>query len=251
MSIPPHRTVKSRCPAPPAGPTDRGARLPEYSPSPSTLLEEGRKGSAWTVPWSDLMMVMFILFLVLFIFTNKSDVLSRDALTMSRETPELRGKPSAMQASLVPMDKNMRSLYARLAEDLDGYAQIATVSLSPEGGVLVALHGESFFAPGRADLNREALPILEIVARVLSLASNQVVVAGFSDFHETTGASGDLELSVLRAVQVIGFFTQKNRLVPEMFVVQGYGSTRPLVPTEGLFPAFNQRVEITITDRPV
>jgi chemotaxis protein MotB len=244
---------RSGRPAPPLGPVSFRARFPEYKSSSSTLLEEGRKGSAWSVPWSDLMMVMFILFLVLFIFTTKSDVLSKDTLRMSREVPDLQGRPSMVRSALIPAEKNMRSLHARLEEDLSGYSRIATVSVSQEGNVLVALQGESFFAPGKAELSLEALPVLEKIARVLSLARNQVIVAGFSDFHETMGetVAGDLELSALRAVRVICFFTEENELLPEMFVVQGFGSARPLVPAAGRSLANNQRVEITITDRPV
>jgi chemotaxis protein MotB len=239
----------------PAHPTPRAhcLTLPDFRPSSTTLLEEGRKGVAWSVPWSDLMMVMFILFLVLFIFTNKSDVLSMDVLRMSKETPDLQGRPSPVRTGLVPSEKNMHALFTRMSEELSGFSQIATVSVSREGDVLVALQGASYFAPGRAELSAEAIPVLEVVARVLSLARNQVIVAGFSDFHQTVGEtpSSDLELSALRAVHVIGFFTRERGLVPEMFVVQGFGSGRPLVPSSMESSARNQRVEITITGKPV
>jgi chemotaxis protein MotB len=218
----------------------------------SSLIEEGRRGSAWSVPWSDLMMVMFILFLVLFIYTNRSGVLSKDVLR-SRETPDMLGSPSTMRSAFVPADRNLSAVHARLQEDLSGYSNVATVSISREGNVLVALHGETFFSPGRAELNLEAAPVLQAIAHVLSLAKNQVFVTGFSDFHEGLGGttSGDLELSAMRAVRVTCFFTDHNSLFPEMFLVQGQGSSRPLVPASAPTSERNQRVEITITGRPV
>jgi chemotaxis protein MotB len=229
------------------------ARFPRSSPSPSALLEEGRKGAAWSVPWSDLMMVMFILFLVLFIFTNKSDVLSRDSLRVSREATELQGAPAMSRSALVPTRKNMAPIYERLDEELSGFSRIASVSMSMEGDVLVALHGDAFFAPGEVELSLDAFRVLQSVARVLFLARNQVIISGFSDFHESAGgaAAEDMALSAMRAVQVVAFFTREHGLVPEMFMVQGYGAARPLVPaTEGAMVR-NQRVEITITGSPV
>jgi flagellar motor protein MotB len=63
--------------------------------------------------------------------------------------------------------------------------------------------------------------------------------------------SGDLELSAMRAVRVTCFFTERDSLSPEMFLVQGHGSSRPLVPVSAPTSDRNQRVEITITGRPV
>ncbi|MFW6357380.1 MAG: OmpA/MotB family protein [bacterium] len=216
---------------------------------------EGRNRTEWSVPWSDLMMVMFILFLVLFVYSTKLKVIPQFSGGNTPHSAQIEEDGRIRYIGASPeMQKNLEGIFHRLQDELQNHAAMTRLSYSEDKGIVISLHGETIFTPGGPNLSSDARPVLEKIAEVLFLVRSTVLVAGFSDrFAEIQGSERkDLELSALRAVQVTCFFTEENGLEPEMFVVQGYGAAKPLYP--GNIPenvSRNQRVEITITGNPV
>jgi chemotaxis protein MotB len=212
--------------------------------------------TAWYLPWSDLMMVMFILFVVLFVFAAKREAIPKFAEqgAPTEATPVSGVRPEQGRVVSGPvMRVNLDDVGQRLEEAV-GEVNPVTVSrdlLVNEGGVTVSLPGGEFFSKGGAAIAREARPVLDEIARELALTQTLVYITGFADAEAARGTrfKSAWDMASARAASVAEYFTTVAALPPERFVVQGMGQHRPLVPnTSRVNFSRNQRVEIRVTD---
>ncbi len=199
--------------------------------------------SGWAVPWSDLMMVMFVLFVVLFVFATREHGLPR---VFDRER---ENHPEAKIPTVV-LDSVMRQLKVVLGER--GLLGVS-VRRDPGGDLCITLHGPLFFDKGQAALNQEARPVLVELARIIGPVRSRIIVSGHVDGELAelpTGAAW--EISLLRAARLTVYLTEELGLDPERFVIQGLAATAPLVPeTTPQGKDLNRRVEIRLTAQPL
>ena len=210
----------------------------------------------WAVPWSDLMMVMFVLFVVLFIYagTHKdvkilfSSQSAADARASSALDPliGLIGQISSRAASGGTKDvvgmADARVLYRSRANG------ISVVQEAP-GQVRISLRGALFFDEKSGDLKPEAGQYLDEIAKVVGLNVGTVHVIGFADQSESEGVES-FTLSTERASDVAGHFISRFGIDPRRIVITGRGAYQPELPeTSEANRAANRRVEIVIVNQ--
>lgn len=205
--------------------------------------EENQAGkSSWAVPWSDLMLVMFILFLVLFVFHTRETLVRVPVNQDGHWNQAVQNQSSSLQ---------LQGLYTQAREKLSTPGAPVSVKMTEQGSVLISLFGEVFFSPGSADLNPESNKYLQQIAEIVSLAQGQVKVAGFTDSRENSvqGDRSIFEISAMRAARIGEELTRSRGLRQENLVIQGHGTPRPQVPENSpVGSELNRRVEIRIVD---
>ena len=235
-------------------PSDMSGEWPGFSPG----LEEygpadARSGLAagWSVPWSDLMMVMFILFVVMFVYVTTH----RDVSIMFRAYGE-----DAATAEVDPLE----GLIGRLTGDqksraLDGFfaaggpemlfkSELSGVSVMREGAgrLRIVLRGDTFFAAGGSVLNPEAGMYLKEISDLLRLSTGAIQVIGYASEGEVDSVAG-FTLSSARATAVAAHLIEGLGVEAARFTVSGRSIHEPEVPsTAAMHENVNRRVEIII-----
>ena len=187
----------------------------------------------WSVPWSDVMMVMFVLFVVLYSY-QQAERNVREAFR------ELAVEPDGGRDVL----RDSRALIR------DADLQDIDVVLQNDRSVKVVMHGAAYFDLGSADLRPEALRFLADLAEVLRHNAYEVRVVGHTDNFPIHSARypTNWELSAKRATRVARHLIDQGRLAPGRFTVVGHSMYQPAVFNSSLDnKALNRRVEIIIT----
>ena len=200
----------------------------------------------WSVPWSDVMMVMFVLFVVLYSYQQAErdvrEAFRADAPVVERtfDTPPFR------EPTLEPRDvlRDSRALIREAdLKDID-------VVLQSDRSVKVVMYGAAYFDLGSADLRPEARRFLADLAEVLRHNAYEVRVVGHTDnfpIHSSRFPT-NWELSAERATRVARHLIDRGRLAPGRFTVVGHSMYRPAASNSSLdSKAMNRRVEIVIT----
>jgi chemotaxis protein MotB len=219
----------------------------------------GDGSTSWFMPWSDLMMTMFILFVVLFAFAVKDrpvpQVFAPEADRAVAARLSRQGGDGLLDVP-AGLSLNLENLSRTLSRRLAKYGEEVRVSHQPGVGVVVSLSGPRFFAPGRFELPADARPVLDILAEVLFLARTQVLITGFAERVAEAGheeARPDpWRLAALRASGVAAYFSAERGLGADMFLVQAMGALKPVLPeTSEDNRRANRRLEIVITTIPL
>ena len=137
------------------------------------------------------------------------------------------------------MDEQERQLRERL--DKTGVG----VTRSGEN-LILNMPSDVTFAFDKADINPDFWPVLRDVAFVLEKYDKTIVNI---DGHTDTSGSAEYnqKLSVARAENVAHHLLQEG-VMPERFIVTGYGESRPRIVTgDGVKEPLNRRVEIRIS----
>ena len=211
----------------------------------------------WSVPWSDLMMTMFILFVVLFIYHSaKKEFLAPDGLGTERSmeyTPPSPAKGGERgydhQATLPKLfDLSTKTLQARNLKNF------ASVDLVADTAVRIILTGDLLFAIGETALKPEAKEKLKQLAPIIKKTPYTVNIVGHTDNLPVHSAlyTTNWELSVIRACVVARFFIEEMQVPENKFFLTGHSYFQPLRPhTSEENRAVNRRVEIILTkERP-
>ncbi len=231
------------------GPFDTGlshkASQPAQTPFPS----------GWSVPWADLMMVMFVLFVVLFVYASQK----RDtALLFARPSPDAAVKTddSPIQTLLLrtaslsdPASEDSRQVYEKARQLLySSNGGGVAVTMEADGGVRVNLGGAIVFAENSAEIAGPGLDYLDETAGLLAASPRRVHVVGYADTAEAGGdPAGQLRLSVDRAASAAQRLMASHGIEPERFAVSGRGAAGLLAPpTSARNRQKNRRIEIVI-----
>lgn len=209
--------------------------------------------TTWAVPWSDLMMVMFVLFLVLYATqTAETKVGTQFDREEASTHTEQEGFAIADPRTQDPTDpRNLPgSVYEEslLAVEEAGFQEVNVV-LRPDDSVQVDLDGALFFALGSADLGDRARHLLDRLALVLAGNAQRVEVVGHTDSQpiHTSRYPSNWELSTARASAVARHLIRYGGLDPRRFRVVGLGHHAPAgLGSSGSAKARNRRVEIVI-----
>jgi len=211
----------------------------------------------WSVPWSDLMMTMFILFAVMYIYQSaKREFLSskemgsdfnldlRSAAAISSEGRRFDNSPTIPKF----YDLSKRTLKAR------NLNHFASVDLVADKAVRIILTGDLLFDTGKAELKPEAKNKLREITPIIKQTPYMVNVIGHTDnvpIHSALFPT-NWELSVVRACGVARFFIEEMNIPARKFYLSGHSYFQPVKPnTTAKNRATNRRVEIIITrERP-
>ncbi|OIO00350.1 MAG: hypothetical protein AUJ49_09920 [Desulfovibrionaceae bacterium CG1_02_65_16] len=212
----------------------------------------------WSVPWSDLMMIMFIVFAVLFIYTNGRD--KPVPIPTPTQAPVVRA--SATKAPVDPGQAFMGQLNDPVTKDgKDPGAQGApiretyyrsdnlgiSIVRETDRQVRVFLRGDLFFTPGGDHLLAASDKYLDRISEILRVSTGAVLVVGHCAADETKTPEEGLALSAARAASVAEYFIKAAHLDAKRFMITGRGSFQPEAPsTAPDADKRNRRVEVLV-----
>ena len=217
----------------------------------------GSDAGAWAVPWSDLMMTMFILFAVLFVFASAK----RDFFREIRE--DLDGSPETIRQELDQPRSRVTKLRPVHRETYTGMQAQKSIGLRPgddadvlakdmESPRLIAftLDRPILFSHLSSELEPEAVASLRTVLPIIRKSNLEVQVIGYTDglpVH-TPEFEGNWELASARAMTVAHWLMREGKVSPSRITVSGRGPNDPRVPnTSRANRIQNRRVEILLT----
>ncbi|HVO66214.1 MAG TPA: OmpA family protein [Syntrophales bacterium] len=197
----------------------------------------------WAVPWSDIMMVVFVMFAVLFIYSvSKRDI--ADAFKKPNETKVEVPKQEPRQ-EITPDQFNEMSRRLRR----DAKPDEISVGIGKDQTIKISASDSLFFDLGKADIKPEAIKFLKDFAEVVKKTKSNIRIEGHTDsfpIHSPTFPT-NWELSAIRAVNIARFLIEETGIEPERFTIVGHSLYKPAVPNTSLEnKAKNRRVEIFI-----
>lgn len=216
----------------------------------------GGNFAEWSVPWSDLMMIMFIVFAVLFVY----QATRKEAPAPEPKVAETKAPTDPMQAFLGQLNDPVtgpvkggkaRFTQARDAADRETYYQSDNLGIQvvreTDRQVRVFLRGDLFFAPGGDRLVTSSSDYLGQIAEILRVSSGAVLVIGHADEGEAKTPEESLGLSARRAANVAEYFIRTAGLDAKRFMVTGRGAFQPETPaSDPDAPRRNRRVEVLV-----
>ena len=159
--------------------------------------------------------------------------------------------------------RNLAQLKAEEADQLRAARELLEKRLSSEiaskdvdvgfdeRGLVVRVVDRVLFDSGKAKLRREALPVLDKVARVLNedLPDQPVGIEGYTDNQpiKFSGWKDNGELSLARARSVLGYLVEKRSVDSVRIAPNGHGEGDPIAPNDTVAGRQrNRRVEIVV-----
>lgn len=220
----------------------------------------------WLVSYADFMTVMFILFIILFSFSQldleKYKALS-GSLISEFGSPGLGGggNPIMNFPGTGPGTEEPKTPAQIEAENLSNIMNMVTVYAQEKGissnislrsnekGLHISITGTVLFNEGSATLTPEAKEFIKVIFSKLRELPNEILIEGHSDNRpiKTAEFPSNWELSSARSINVIRYLIEDFKFDPERLISAAYSEYRPLVPnTTAENMALNRRVEIII-----
>jgi chemotaxis protein MotB len=175
------------------------------------------------------------------------------ALTLMKDMRKKVGMPQGKTGALVTSVKMLEDFFASEDDDereqiLIGLESILQFS-EDDRGIVLSFEANLLFAPGEAEIKPEFASILDVVAGILRVATNDVLVMGHTDNSPIRSKRyrSNWELSLYRALNVHKYLVEDKGMSPERFGVGGYGDTNPKYPNDSREGREkNRRVEIIL-----
>jgi chemotaxis protein MotB len=217
-----------------------------------TLLDDGLTRANWAVPWSDLMMTMFVLFAALLVAqalherSRQQTAVAKQVQEHEKPIPAEVAVPKPSFEPLMQINVLERSKEAVREANLEN----AEIVLMKDQSVKVSVQGPMFFALGKADLRPEVARFLDRLALLISQTPYDIHVVGHTDDQPINSAlfPSNWELSLVRASHVARYLIKSGNIDPARFVVMGRGEYEPVAGNDDARArALNRRVEIIIT----
>lgn len=209
----------------------------------------------WSVPWSDLMMVMFILFAILYATQlQEKEVDNSYAKPSVRTVQPKANSDSTKETRITDLSEIPFSIQEvlRLSEKMiaDANLENIDVALTDKQAVKISVRGPLFFDSGSATLRPKTTKFLSEVAQIIALNDYEIQVVGHTDDSpiSTSRFPSNWELSSARAASVTRSLIKSADLDPGRFTVVAHAMYRPTAPnTIAANKKKNRRVEIIIT----
>ncbi|MBI4693386.1 MAG: flagellar motor protein MotB [Gammaproteobacteria bacterium] len=232
----------------------------------------------WPVPWSDLMMTMFVLFAVLIsvrgllpqeeVRTTPRAAAQHEAPARTETKVERKVEPQPVPQRYEVEREKLRPQETPPAHfteapplhiDVYGRSQDAVreaalkdvdIRVLADQSVKVSVQGPMLFDLGKADLKNDMRQFLDRLAGIIADTPYVVHIVGHTDDHpiNTQQYPSNWELSLVRASRVARYLIDAGHIDPARFVVIGRGQYAPTVPNaDDQGRALNRRVEIIIT----
>ena len=206
----------------------------------------------WSVPWSDLMMMMFILFAVMYVYHTPFTDLQTDEIISTQAVPEKTFPVDIDKIQPEHEEDLIQKVYdlSRETLDMEKLHPFASVNLVQDKAVRIILRGDFLFDTGKAELREEAKESLQKIAGILQRTPYIVNLVGHTDdlpIH-TEQFPSNWELSTMRACRVARFLIEDMHIPAEKLFVSGHAFYQPIKANHGPENrAANRRVEIIMT----
>lgn len=221
--------------------------------------------NAWMTTFSDLVTLLLTFFVLLFSFTSMDDKKLKISFQNFSGSTGVLSFNDYRELSH-SKDVLIQSLYKLLgdkvilgAEDEIGSSDTDTSSLKSAGSFLtiediengfkIVLGVPILFPSGGIEIKEDAKPVIDKIARFISLSGYQAYIDGHTDSTATHTAqySSNEDLSIARALSIRDYLTQAGKIPPHSAAITGYGALKPLAPNN--LPSGktkNRRVEIIL-----
>ncbi|WP_128896810.1 flagellar motor protein MotB [Longirhabdus pacifica] len=210
----------------------------------------------WLITYADLITLLLIFFVFLYaisqIDSQKYAEISQALQSQFNDgSNQLLEDGSGLIDGLSRQEKQMEEVKQQLEAYITENDLQASITVTDEPiGIRITLKDKFLFDLGRADLKKEAVPILGTLAELFPTLDGNISIEGHTDnLAVSTGSvyQDNWGLSAARSLSVLRYFTDTAYLDPNRFVVTGYADTRPVDSNdteEGRQK--NRRVEIVI-----
>lgn len=217
-----------------------------------TGAEEQEKDDRWVVSYADFITLLFAFFTTMYAISTvdagKLEMFSGSMRSAFRAAADAAPASVIEGIPPVPPEDLTVEREARERFEKSGIMEGVTV-LRDARGVTLRFEDAVLFESGRADIRKEAVPLLAAAAAVIRQTRNPIVIQGHTDTMPLRGSryGSNWELSTARAASVLLYFLGEPALRPERFSAAGYGEFRPVASngTPG-GRSKNRRVEILL-----
>lgn len=228
------------------------------SPTP-----EKDRSERYLITYADLMNLLLILFIVLFC-TSSHDVVKTSAVMQAIKNGFTGGGQAAYSSSSTSSSSKSGSGNNAGTSNADDYSDFYNqlITLLNERNILdkvditaknnevvISLRDNVLFAPGKADLNDDAVSLLTTMGNLIkNIKFGQLAIEGHTDSDpiHTAQFHDNRELSLARAYRVSKVF-ENCGLDPKKILPVGYGEYFPVAPNTTVEnKAKNRRVVISI-----
>lgn len=228
----------------------------------------GDESGRWMVSYSDFMTLLFVLFLILYSM-SQVDIQKYKQLAEGLNVAFTGGDGAGVinpQIDLGGVEENTEPAPIMIpgipnapptSQEVAGQLTSLLASQSIGGmvsvqnnmeGVLISVSESLLYQPGSADLQAQAYPVLETVARMIKHLDNDIRVIGHTSTTEPDSEfySSNWELSLARAMTVIRYFEEAG-IASERLIAAGRGEHQPLFPNDtDRHRDLNSRAEIIV-----
>lgn len=221
--------------------------------------EKAPNHERWLLTYADMITLLMIFFIVLWSMSNadsekwqKISAALQRAFSLDFFEVGGSGSQSSTTSGPVVIDAKLaafaaiKSQIGVLAQNNDVINDV-DVRLDREG-VVITLSGNFLFESGRADIQPDAVPLLDGIVAYLRTLPNEVRISGHTDNIpiETPLYASNWELSSARAIAIVKYLTAAG-ISAERLGAVGFGEYRPLVPNDTRANrAKNRRAELLI-----
>ena len=231
----------------------------------NSLIPENEEQASWLVVFADMMTLLLVFFILLYTLSSfetgkyktaiskvKTQLENDSELTAFAELMEL---PDTLDTQIVIEDiTGLRSRKENLIRDIKKFSApggktnaIATHVL--KGKIIVRVKGKALFQSSKAELNIDALPMLDEIVKVLfDYPEYNINIKGHTDDIpiSTEKFPSNWELSAIRATSVLKHLIKRG-IKSERVTATGYGKIMPLLPNDTEeHRAINRRVEFVL-----
>ncbi len=206
------------------------------------------KKEHWSISWSDLMMTMFIFFVMMYIYqAGNRDLKFGEGPGIKNLSDSGSGLVNEMDLAEKKSDIFTQAQNRFRADEF--IESEVSVDLVKDKAVRITLAGDFFFDVGRADLKTESRWRLHQIADILKENSFIINVVGHTDSMPNHSAMfpTNWELSAARACRVARFLIEHEGIKEERFFVSAHSWHQPVVPNNNAQNrSLNRRVEIIL-----
>jgi chemotaxis protein MotB len=207
----------------------------------TSIDDEIEETELWMLPYSTLMLMLVILFIMFYAFASSGSVEYETALSDLAST-----NPNDPKVKLVKQE-------IALAQTMRDFIQKNNLSdkiqlvITPHH-IRIKMESLALFDSGSAELKQDILFFLNQLYEQLKPMGNMIIAEGHTDsipIH-TQQFESNWELSSARAFSIIYFFLSKG-IPPERLVAHGFGEFRPAYANDTEDGrAKNRRIEISV-----
>ena len=211
------------------------------------LGEKVEPGSAWLIPYGNMMTVLMVFFLILYVFSYQADTATYErVVTKIQQEFALMGEKAEKIAKKAQEAEQVEKMANYFAEK--GFDRFARVEIDAER-VRVTLANPVLFSLGEAVLKEEAKLLLKPISELTRILPPRIIIEGHTDNIPIFGGKyrSNWELSADRAISVVKYMIGEEKVAPERFAVAGYGEFRPIAPNDTEENrGKNRRIEIVL-----
>jgi chemotaxis protein MotB len=199
----------------------------------------------WMISYMDVLTILLIFFVA--VAAHGLPALQR-ASAAPPAPPAPAPAPKEPAPKPVASDRELHPALFRIKEQLEQHG--LNLRIEPRG-LVISLPQAVLFASGEDQVSREALPIVEEIAKVLSVVSNSVTLVGHADsvpIHNRRFRD-NWELSAARGLRLLELLSRTYGIPESRLSAASDGSYQPKGPNDTPDGrAENRRVEIVVLD---